>query len=76
LFPNFGSKIHTFELLAGNIFKAAALSDTGAVFNFNEENHVIFLSYDIDLTDFGLPVAANNLESLLLQEIGDGSFGL
>jgi hypothetical protein len=34
------------------------------------------LSYDIDLTDFGLPVAANNLESLLLQEIGDGSFGL
>jgi hypothetical protein len=62
--------------LAGYIFKAAALSVTGAVFNFNEENYVIFLSYDINFTDFGLPVTANNLESLLLQEISDGSFGL
>jgi hypothetical protein len=51
--------------LIGYIVKTAALGGARAVFNFNKENCPILLGYQVNLADFGLPIAIDNFKTLL-----------
>jgi hypothetical protein len=64
--PDFGREIHTPQLLAGNVFKTAALCLAGPVFYFDKIYNPAFLGDNINLANPGLPVAVNNFKTLML----------
>jgi hypothetical protein len=75
LAPNFGGKSHAPQFLAGNIFKAVALSLAGAVFYLYKINCFGYLGDYINFANFSFPVAVNYLKTLLFQQISYGGFG-
>ena len=75
LAPHPGREIYPAYFAAGYIFKAAALGIAGAVLNFHEENHFLFLGDNVYFAGFGFPVAVNYLKVVLLQQFAGGCFG-